>query len=102
MPSTAESFGVMGIEALASGIPLITRENTAVADITGKGETSLLFKDVNGIRKHLEELILSEEYYKKISDKSRELAIKEFSEELYHQRLVDFYDSLLRDKLSVR
>lgn len=98
MPSTAESFGVMGIEALASGVPLITRENTSVAEITKGGEVSLLVNDSNGIKESITKLVHSPELRLKLSQLSRELAIKEFSQDIYHSRLIDYYDSLLRGK----
>ena len=44
-PSTLETFGLVILEALALGVPVITAEVGAAAELMGKDERGLLLKD---------------------------------------------------------
>lgn len=60
MPSKAESFGVMGIESLACGTPLITRKGTAVDEITNGGAISLVFSTLQELIDNIMQLYSNE------------------------------------------
>ena len=96
MPSTAESFGVMGIESLACGVPLITRKNTAVDEVTNGGEVSIIFSTCEELKVKIELLYKNPLYRKLISEKSIKFANDNFSEDRYHNELINLYDNLLR------
>lgn len=96
MPSSAESFGVMAIESLACGIPVLARSGTAVAEIVRGGEVGQLFEDPLGIKQKIEELYFSPKMRELLSKNSRNLAELEYSEDIYHHRLLELYDSILR------
>lgn len=98
MPSSAESFGVMAIESLACGIPLLIRKGTAVSELAKGGEVGVVFSDSEDLKSKIEILYFSPDLRVTLSSKSRELALSEYSEEMYHDRLLELYDSLLRSK----
>lgn len=66
MPSIAESFGMMAIEAMASKVPVIVFDNTALPYTTGAPDYGILVKDRDS--KDLKDKI---EYYI-VNDKERE------------------------------
>jgi glycosyltransferase involved in cell wall biosynthesis len=60
LPSIKEAFGVVIIEAMASGKPVIARRVTGPADIITHGCNGLLFKNPDDLRSCLQ-LVLSDE-----------------------------------------
>ena len=96
MPSKAESFGVMGIESLACGTPLITRKGTAVDEITNGGAISLVFSTLQELIDNIMQLYSNESERIRISKLSAKFASEHYSEDRYHRDLISYYDFFLK------
>jgi glycosyltransferase involved in cell wall biosynthesis len=48
MPSSVESFGMMALEAMSSGVPVITVSNTAASEVTASPELEVDLADLVG------------------------------------------------------
>ena len=97
MPSTAESFGVMAVEAMACGCPVICVKDTAVEG-TVRGSKSYLLIDL----KHLDDaareinaLIEDTSRIAEMGEKVRDFAIGEYDYSVHMRSMVKMYDSLL-------
>ena len=44
MPSRSEGFGIVAIEAMAAGVPIVASRIDALSEVIKDGETGLLFK----------------------------------------------------------
>ena len=98
LPSTtmAESFGIVNLEAMAAGIPIVASDLGGIPDIVKHGENGLLAKprNVQSLADALTYLLKNEDLRKKFGNKGRELAdnyswdkIAKETEELYRSIL---------------
>ncbi|NUO83039.1 glycosyltransferase [candidate division KSB1 bacterium] len=100
-PSLAEAFGLVYMEAMACGTPVLAFDCTAVPEVVRHMETGYLarFKDgedlLNGLRLLLDDEALRE----KLGRQSREVVEQEYTLKLQAQRYVDLYRRLI-DKRS--
>lgn len=71
LPSREESFGIVRLEAIAAGLPLITSEAGCGEDFKRFG--SLVFKtgNITELKSHLKKLMKNEKTRKEISDKQQ-------------------------------
>lgn len=76
LPSRSEAFGIVMIEAMAAGVPVIAANNTAMPEIVKNGETGLLF-DTESPFDLADKIILTLE-----DKKSRENLINNASDEV--------------------
>lgn len=72
LPSTTmgESFGIVNLEAMASGVPIVSSNFGGIPDIVKHGENGLLVepKDVEGLADALIYLLKNEDLRKKMGD----------------------------------
>jgi glycosyltransferase involved in cell wall biosynthesis len=89
MPSRAESFGMMAIEAMSCSIPVIASNNTALSETVNYGGAGILIDndDVEAFTREVERLRDDKSYHKEIS--ARGLV---FARERYD--IVRFNDSI--------
>ncbi len=96
LPSKFESFGIVGIEALASGIPVISIKHAGPEDY---------INDLNGIlvepgnimdlKQAIEKVLKSYTSYK--PDRIRQYIIENFSPECFIQQIIPIYKSLVKE-----
>jgi D-inositol-3-phosphate glycosyltransferase len=69
MPSHYESFGITAVEAMASGVPVITTDVTGVSKLIDKDHANLITSANNpiGLAKRIITLLCNEEEYKEVS-----------------------------------
>lgn len=76
MPSLQESFGLMSIEAMSCGVPVIVAEGTALPDVVKNGEGGIVVpsKDSTGIADALKLLFSDRIYLSQLSFTARKRA----------------------------
>jgi glycosyltransferase involved in cell wall biosynthesis len=98
MPSTAESFGLMAIEAMACAKPVIIFEGTALHSITFAPDVGLSvpMSDVNALAQAIQHLIDNPAERQERGRKGREVAELHYDQELHVTRLVDVYKKVAK------
>lgn len=93
MPSVAESFGVMAVEAMSAGLPVVVMEGTALPSVVNAPETGCAFErgDVKEFTGIVEDLIMDSEKRCVIGKKCRKWAEDKYDEKLYFSRILDLY-----------
>lgn len=96
MPSTAEAFGVMAIEAMASSLPVIVFKGTALPSVIREpfGGIALAKEDTTGFVKVMDELIMNPEKGKDIGRMARLIAEKRYNEKDFYRKLQNLYEDV--------
>jgi glycosyltransferase involved in cell wall biosynthesis len=97
LPSSAETFGVLGVEAQLSGIPVLYQLGTACEEVLGGTETAIAFNGFNAINEiasYLEKLLDQPDYFIKIGDQGRTYAQEKFSPDIYINKMINTYSFL--------
>jgi glycosyltransferase involved in cell wall biosynthesis len=98
-PSTdrSEAFGLVALEAAASGVPCIASDLPGVRSVVKNDQTGLLVKpeDTNGLREAIKKLLNDVETRKKMGVAARQTAEKEFAWEPLMDRLEEVYGALV-------
>lgn len=98
MPSHVEGFGMMALEAMAAGRPVICLEGTAVSEVTQAPLCGLAVPagDVSALRTAIDHLSQDAQDRTKRGELGRRLVEHEYSHETYLQSLADLYTSVAR------
>lgn len=96
MPSRIEPFGIVALETLAAGSPLIASRTGGLAELLENGQTCLFFEneDISGLARTMEKLFRDADLRAYLSDNGRELAQK-----YDWQNVAETYLGVLRAKL---
>jgi glycosyltransferase involved in cell wall biosynthesis len=99
MPSSVESFGMMALEAMSSGVPVITVGNTAASEVTECPELEVHLDDLVG---HIANLITwaidNRTQLNELGLRARARAEAKFSLEDYLGNLKNMYDNVASDR----
>jgi len=101
MPSIAEAFGLMAIEAMACGVPVIAFEGTSLPEVIHAPEGGIVvpMKDSTALALAIEELLEDETKRQKIANNALKIARQEYTVELYVKRHLDLYKTVLKSQL---
>lgn len=93
MPSTAEAFGMMAIEAMACGKPVITFDETSLPEVTfaPNGGISVPQGDADALLSSLQQLIENENQRLQLGRNALALAKKHYNFEDHAERLLELY-----------
>ena len=96
-PSLAETFGLVYIEAMACGTPVIAFDCTAVSEVIRHMETGYLArpKDLDDLTHGLRLLLDDCELRQRMSRQSRDLVLREFTLERQAQRHIELYENVI-------
>lgn len=92
LPSVKEAFGVVIIEAMACGKPVIARRIPGPADIVTHGYNGFLFENNDELREYLELLISDEGLRKKMGTNARKTVEKQYA----FNKIADSYEKLYK------
>lgn len=93
MPSECESFGMMALEAMAAGRPVVVFDNTALPDVTNAPEVGVLVKnlDSDDLYEKIKYLMDNKEERISRGKAGRELAKEKYSLTGYEKRINEVY-----------
>jgi glycosyltransferase involved in cell wall biosynthesis len=96
MPSTAEAFGLMAIEAMACGLPVVVFEGTALPSVVHHGEGGWVvpYKDNTALAAAIRTLLEDDPLRIRLRESTLALARREYSLEKYTQRHLELYQNL--------
>ncbi len=97
LPSWQEGFGVVYIEAMALGIPVIGVKGEGIEDVIDHGANGLLVRphEVEDLAEALESLLKSPDYARKLAVAGKATVLAGFTWEHNAARMIELYRSLL-------
>ena len=97
-PSLDETFGLVSLEGMAMGLPVIGAKSGGVPEIIKHNQTGILVEPENAqyLAKAIERLIKDDGLYKKII-KNALVEVKKYDLSLYLERLEKIWDDVLKD-----
>lgn len=97
MPSIAETFGMMAVEAMACGTPVIAFEGTSLPEVIRAPESGIAvpYGDSMALMQALERVMLDGAYRTRLVANGLKLVAEEYTEEKYIQRHLELYRSIL-------
>ena len=100
MPSLAETFGLMAIEAMAHRCAVVVFKNTVLEEITfaNKCGVSVKYKNMNELKDAIERLISDEEERKYRGNLGREIVTKYYKYSDYVSKHIKLYEEILSRK----
>jgi glycosyltransferase involved in cell wall biosynthesis len=99
MPSIAEAFGMMAIEAMASGTPLIVFGGTALENIVHEngGGVVVPSRNTEALALAIDELMADPQMRERLAESGRASVAGNYSMELYVRRHIELYEKLLEE-----
>ena len=96
LPSLHEGFGLVLLEAMASGVPVIATENCGAPDCVTEGEDGFVVRprSCEEIAARIEWCDRNREALKWMGQNARKKVEAKFTMQAYRERLVDFYRRL--------
>jgi glycosyltransferase involved in cell wall biosynthesis len=97
MPSIAESFGMMAVESMACGTPVVAFDGTALPDIIDAPRCGIVvpYKDHIAFAAAIEALLEQPDVRKKLSINGVRRVESEYTLDLYLNRHLELYERLL-------
>jgi len=102
MPSVAEAFGMMAIESMACGTPVIVFEGTALPSViqAPRGGIAVPSKDWDALKNALESLIENTELYENLVKNGLDIVNEEYTVDKYVARHLDLYNQLIAAEIT--
>ncbi|MBY6322226.1 glycosyltransferase family 4 protein [Rhodococcoides kroppenstedtii] len=100
VPSRAEPFGTVAVEALAAGVPCVAARVGGLTEIIQDGKNGLLFDvgDANDLAVSIEKLLRGEISAEEIAAQGVRDADSRFSEAAYRKSVLDAFSMALHDR----
>lgn len=97
MPSTAEAFGVMAIEAMACAKPTIVFDGTSLPEVifAPQGGISVPQGDSSALAAALDHLIDNPDIRETIGAQARQLAVQHYNWNMHVNRMISVYQEIL-------
>lgn len=96
MPSLAEAFGLMALEAMAAGRPVVSFNGTPLPDLTRAPECGIAVPlgDSTALRAAIDQLAANPADAQRRGAMGRAIALSDFSHSLYLDRLSELYGTV--------
>jgi glycosyltransferase involved in cell wall biosynthesis len=100
MPSIAEAFGMMAVESMACGTPVIVFDGTALPDVihAPEGGISVPAKDSKSLADAIIRLLNDKQLYAQLVENGLRIVREEYTLEKHIQRHIELYSSLLNQE----
>lgn len=100
LPSEYESFGLAGLEAMASGVPVIAAHVGGLPEVVEDGRTGFLCEvgDFRCMARKAAEILGDPELHQRMRDDARRRAVERFPRD----RVVDRYEEYYREVMGAR
>lgn len=97
MPSVAEAFGMMAVESMACGTPVIVFEGTSLPSVihAPDGGVAVAYKDTHALTHAIEDLLGDQERYDTMVQRGLEIVRNEYSVDKYLKSHIDLYNELI-------
>jgi glycosyltransferase involved in cell wall biosynthesis len=99
LSSLREMFGVVLVEALASGLPCVVHEHPVIQSIVGPGGTALNMTDPGALTAPLINYVTDPEKRRVVGRRAREHCITHFSERPIVDQICAYYHLVISDSL---
>ncbi len=100
MPSTEESFGMMAIEAMACGLPVIVFEGTALPDTVDAPNVGIATKrDYKKLASAIENIIKNPDEAKMRGRKGIDFVKRKYDIADYYSNMLNLYESVYQEKV---
>jgi glycosyltransferase involved in cell wall biosynthesis len=102
MPSTAEAFGMMAVEAMACGTPVIVFEGTALPAVVKAPHAGIAvpYGDAQALAQAIRTVLDDQGLHQSLVENGLNLVAQEYTVELYVQRHLDLYHELLAEPVA--
>lgn len=92
-----EPFGLVAVEAMSYGLPVIAARSGALEELVEDGVTGLLYDpgDIQGFASCVRELWANDELCRKMGRAARAKVVADYTEKKYLSRLLEIYGNLL-------
>jgi len=100
LPSLYEPFGMVALEAMACGVPIIASESSGVTEIVGHGREGLILKDPSNITEFSRALLFLVNDREKRHEMGHNayLKSKEYSWEMIARKTRKVYEEIINNK----
>lgn len=97
LPSEKESFGLVALEAMACGLPVIGSRAGGIPEVVSHEETGYLYAvgDTAGMAQGCINLLKDKDLYRQFSQRARQRAVESFES----QKIIPFYENLYKSVL---
>jgi glycosyltransferase involved in cell wall biosynthesis len=97
MPSTAEAFGLMAVEAMSCAKPVVVFKGTALPEIVNAPECGIAVDiSSDALYEKIIFLMGNETYRKNIGSRALEFAQKNYNYDLHYNRIKNLYNEILK------
>ncbi len=97
MPSRKETFGLVLIEAMSFGLPVIATDAGGVPEIVIDGQTGILVppEDAAALRKAIQRLLKDDELRRGMGTRGRERVVQRYQLDDHMARLVEIFQQAI-------
>ncbi len=97
LPSEKESFGLVALEAMSCGCPVIASNAEGIPEVVKHGMTGVLHDvgDVEGMAESAIRLLGDPQLHRRFSDAARRWVVEHFAPEIHVQHYLEFYEKIL-------